>query len=51
MSRSKPMPLLSFAEIVQGHDSSVQITEDGLMDVVDTVISVMARIAITRTSF
>ena len=30
--------MLSFAEIVQGRDSSVRITHDGLFDVVDTVM-------------
>ena len=39
MSCSKEAkPVLSFAEIVQGRDSSVRVTEDGLGDVVDVVM-------------
>ena len=37
------MPMLSFAEIVQGRDASVRVTDDGLMDVVDTVMIVTGK--------
>ncbi len=37
------MPMLSFAKIVQGRDSSVRVTDDGLMDVVDTVMIVTSK--------
>ena len=37
------MPMLSFAEIVQGRDSSVRVTDDGLMDVVDTIMAVTGK--------
>lgn len=32
--------LLSFAELVQGRDSSVRVTDDGMLDVVDLVMVV-----------
>ena len=35
--------LVSFAEIVQGRDSSVRVTDDGLFDVVDTVMVVTGK--------
>lgn len=34
---------ISFAEIVQGRDSSVRVTDDGLFDVVDTVMVVTGK--------
>ena len=41
MAHSKPV--LSFAAIVQGRDSSVRITDDGLGDVVDVVMVVTGK--------
>jgi hypothetical protein len=41
MANSKPV--LSFAAIVQGRDSSVRVTEDGLGDVVDVVMVVTGK--------
>jgi hypothetical protein len=35
--------MLSFAKIVQGRDSSVRVTDDGLMDVVDTIMAVTGK--------
>lgn len=32
--------LLSFAELVQGRDSSVRVTDDGLLDMVDLTMVV-----------
>ena len=36
-------PVLSFAAIVQGRDSSVRVTDDGLGDVVDVVMVVTGK--------
>ncbi len=36
-------PVLSFAAIVQGRDSSVWVTDDGLGDVVDVVMVVTGK--------
>jgi hypothetical protein len=41
MANSKPV--LSFASIVQGRDSSVRVTEDGLGDVVDVIMVVTGK--------
>ena len=43
MACSKPVPVLSFAAIVQGRDSSVRVTDDGLGDVVDVVMVVTGK--------
>ena len=41
MANSKPV--LSFAAIVQGRDSSVRVTEDGLGDIIDVVMVVTGK--------
>jgi hypothetical protein len=40
---SKPAATISFASIVHGRDASVRITDDGLADVVDTVMVVTGK--------
>jgi hypothetical protein len=43
MACSKPVKALSFAAIVQGRESSVRVTDDGLGDVVDVVMVVTGK--------
>ena len=43
MEQLSKAPLLSFASIVQGRDSTVRVTDDGLGDVVDVVMVVTGK--------
>ena len=43
MSCSKAITSISFAELIQGRDSSARVTDDGLVDLVDVVMIITAK--------